>query len=82
MQFVSNGTGPAQPTKPIKKIIHNGIPYFSVPDAARFLGTTATKVREMMGNGSLEWAQFKENGKLFITGNSLADKQRSMTTTK
>jgi len=79
MQFVTKGNGPAQPTKPIKKIIHNGIAYFSVPDAAKYLRTNQPKIREMMGDGSLEWAQFKENGKLFVTGTSLADKHKAMT---
>jgi hypothetical protein len=62
----------------MKKVLHNGDAYYSVADAARYLGTTATKVRGMMGDGSLEWAQFRVNGRLFITAKSLADKQRAL----
>lgn len=40
---------------------------YSVGGAARYLGTTATKVRQMMGNGPLEWVQLRTNGRLLIT---------------
>jgi len=62
--------------KPIKKVLHNGETYYSVQDAARYLYTTTDKVRGMMGDGSLKWAQFKENGKLYIDARSLVAKQR------
>ena len=61
--------------KPVKKVIHEGSAYYSVLDAARLLGTSAPKVREMMGNGNLEWTQFRVNGKLFITAKSILEKQ-------
>ena len=80
MKFATKGNGPKQPTKPINKIIHNGIPYFSVTDSAKYLGTTPQKVREMMGDGSLKWAQFKDNGKLFVTTQSVWDKKQSIET--
>ena len=62
----------------MKKILHNGSTYYSVADAARYLGTTTPKVRGMMGDGSLEWAQFRANGKLFITAKSLVEKERAL----
>lgn len=61
--------------KVLKKITHKGRAYYSVGDAAKYLGTTATKVREMMGNGSLEWAQLRTNGRLLITAESLAKRK-------
>lgn len=59
----------------LKKILYQGHAYYSVGDAARYLGTTATKVRQMMGDGSLEWAQLRTNGRLLITAESLAKKK-------
>lgn len=61
--------------KVLKKITHKGCAYYSVGDAAKYLGTTATKVRKMMGDGSLEWAQLRTNGRLLITAESLAKKK-------
>ncbi len=65
--------------KPMKKVIHEGITYYSLADAAKYLGTTTPKIKEMMGNGSLKWTQFKVNGKLFITATSLVEKKRAST---
>jgi excisionase family DNA binding protein len=65
--------------KPMKKVLHNGEVYYSVSDAAHYLGTTTTKIRQMMGDGSLEWTQFRVNGRLFISAKSLVEKQRAMT---
>lgn len=62
--------------KPIKKVLHDGESYYSVSDAARYLGTTPAKIRQMMGDGSLGWTQFRVNGNLFITGKSLAAKKQ------
>lgn len=59
----------------IKKITHNGVAYYTVGDAAVYLGTTAIKVREFMGDGSLKWAQLRVNGKLLITAQSLMEKK-------
>ena len=60
------------------RIVHEGHTYYSVSEAAKFLGTTTPKVREMMGNGILEWAQFRENGKLFVSSQSLIKKKQSL----
>jgi hypothetical protein len=80
MKYIVQGKEQMARNKPIKKVIHDNVAYFSVPDAARFLGTSAPKVREMMGNGGLEWKKFKENGKLFVTAKSLSDRKASTPT--
>jgi hypothetical protein len=54
-----------------KKVIHGGKTYYSVGATARILSTTANKVREMMGRGDLEWTQFRVNGRLLITAESI-----------
>lgn len=56
--------------KAIKKIMHEGKVYYSVPDAARYLGTTATKIRQIM-IAKLEWTQARVNGKLIVSADSL-----------
>lgn len=61
--------------KPIKKLLHNGEAYYAVSDAAKYLGTTPAKIRQMMGDGGLVWTQFRVNGRLFITAKSLSDKK-------
>ncbi len=58
-------------TPSIKKIIHKGKTYYTVGDAARYLGTTATKVRVLLGTGALESEQLRVNGKLLVTAESL-----------
>jgi hypothetical protein len=56
-----------------KKIQHNGQDWITVPAAARFLETTAAKVREVMGSGEIEWTQIKEGRKLFVSLQSVLD---------
>ena len=56
----------------IKKVIHEGKAYYSVGATARVLLTTPKKVKEMMGRGDLKWTQFRSNGRLFITAESIA----------
>ena len=50
---------------------HDGKVYFTVGGASRAIGTTTAKVRALMGRGLLEWAQFKVNGKLMVSSESL-----------
>jgi len=50
---------------------HDGKVYFTVGGASRAIGTTTAKVRALMGQGLLEWAQFKVNGKLMVSSESL-----------
>ena len=65
-------------SKILKKILHDGSAYYSVGDAAKYLGTTAVKIRQMMGDGSLQWAQLRTNGRLLITAESLAKKKAAL----
>jgi hypothetical protein len=53
------------------KINHQGKAWLSVASAARQLGTTTGKVRELMGRGELAWAQPRANGKLYISAESV-----------
>lgn len=53
------------------KVVHKGKVYYSVGATARMLSTTATKVREMMGRGDLEWAQLRASGRILITADSI-----------
>jgi hypothetical protein len=54
-----------------KKIMHEGRILYTVSGAAMVLGTSTTKIRELMGSGNLEWTPIKVNGKLFVSGDSL-----------
>jgi len=61
------------------RVIHKGKAYYSVGEAARMFGTTATKVRGMMGRGDVEWTQLRVNGRLLIPAESIvAYKRRAM----
>lgn len=41
----------------IERVWQDGQQWYPVGSAARLLGTTAPKVRELMGDGTLEWCQ-------------------------
>jgi hypothetical protein len=58
-------------------VTHDGRVYFSVGEAARELSTTATKIRQMMGRGDLDWTQLRVGGRIFVPADSiLASKRR------
>lgn len=61
--------------KTMKKIVHKGKTYYSQAEAARYLGTTTLKVREMMADSSLESEQLRVNGRILITAESLVNKK-------
>ena len=50
---------------------HNGIAYFSVGGAATFLGTNTAKIKQLMGDGTLDWCNLRVNGRIFVTAASL-----------
>jgi hypothetical protein len=54
-----------------RKIIHEGRVWYTVPGAARFLHTATARVREIMGEGQVEWIQLRTDGKLLISVESL-----------
>ena len=56
-----------------KKVIHKGKAYFSVLTTSQLLHTTSEKVRDLMSQGALDWAQLKDNGKPMVTAASIAD---------
>jgi hypothetical protein len=63
----------------MRKYVKDGKPYYSVADAAKLLGTNASKVRELMGSGQLEWNQTRLNGRLIVEAESIIryrDRQR------
>ena len=41
------------------RIVRDGKVFYSVPETARMLKTSANKVRDYMGDGSLEWIDRK-----------------------
>jgi hypothetical protein len=55
----------------MKKYVKSGKTYYSVGDAAKLLQTSAPKIRELMGNGILEWTQTRVNGRLVVEAQSI-----------
>lgn len=45
---------------------HGGKAYVSVPEAARLIGTTATKLKEIAVAEGLHFQNFRANGRLWI----------------
>jgi prophage antirepressor-like protein len=64
------------------KIDHDGRSWMMIPDVAKVLGTTSTKVREAMGRGDLEWAQKRLGGKLIISTQSLLEYEKRLKSAK
>ena len=54
-----------------RKIIHEGRVWYTVPGAARLLHATTARVREVMGQGQVEWIQLRTDGKLLVSVESL-----------
>lgn len=55
----------------MRKVIFQGQTWYSVGDAARYLGTTAQKIRVFMGDGSLNYTQVRRNGNLYVSAEDL-----------
>ena len=53
------------------KVVHKGKVYYSVGATARLLATSATRVRQMMGRGDLEWTQLRVNGRILVPAESI-----------
>jgi hypothetical protein len=53
------------------RIEHNGQVYYSVGGAAKVLHTNTAKVKQLMGDGTLEWLNLKTNGPLYISATSV-----------
>ena len=65
-----------------RKIIHEGRAWYTVPGAARLLHTTTARVREVMGQGQVEWRQLKTDGKLLVSVESLLSYEQRKTVPK
>ena len=61
------------------RVVRDGKTYYSVPEAARMLKTTANKIRDHMGSGNLVWTQFRTNGRLYISAESLVELKQKKT---
>jgi hypothetical protein len=58
------------------KIIRDGKIYYTVGAAAKLLRTNTMKVKQLMGDGSLEWSNLRVNGPLYISEASVLAYQR------
>jgi hypothetical protein len=50
----------------VKKITLDGTAFYSIADTAKMLGTNATTVRALIGQGKLEARQKRFNSKRFV----------------
>lgn len=55
------------------QMMHEGKLYYSMPAAARVLGTTTTKLKEIIGPEGIEYRNFRVNGALWVSAQDLAD---------
>ncbi len=53
------------------QIVHDGKIYYSVPATAKLLGTTTPKVRQLMEPEKLDWQNFRVNGGIYISAESI-----------
>ena len=55
----------------MKKVSQDGTLWCPVPDAARYLRTTAPKIRALMGEGRLTCTQIRKNGQIYVSVSDL-----------
>jgi len=60
----------------IERVFQEGTYWYPVPSAARLLGTNATKIRQLMGNGTLEWSM-KSRGSLMLVSATSVEAYRA-----
>ncbi len=53
------------------QVVHEGKIYYSVPLTAKLLGTTTTKVRQLIEPEKLDWQNFRVNGGIYISAESI-----------
>jgi hypothetical protein len=58
------------------QMMHEGKLYYSMSAAARLLGTTTTKLKVIMIPEGFEWANFRVNGPIWISAESIASYTR------
>jgi hypothetical protein len=54
------------------QMLHDGKLYYSMPAAARLLGTTTTKLKQIIGPEGIEYCNFRVNGPLWVSAQDLA----------
>ena len=64
-----------------RKTTHKGKVYYDVVSTAGLLRTTAARVRQLMGEGELEWTQLRLGGKLVVRAESIAGYKRRQSAT-
>lgn len=52
-------------------MVHDGEKYYSMPAAARLLGTNVTKLRQIIIEENIEWENFRTNGRIWLSAKSL-----------
>jgi hypothetical protein len=58
------------------KITRDGKTYYTVGAAAKLLRTNTMKIKQLMGDGSLDWSNLRTNGPLYISEASVLAYQR------
>jgi hypothetical protein len=56
-----------------KQIVHEGKLYYSLAEAARLLGTTTGKLKEIIGPEGIEYRNFRVNGRMWVSALDLAN---------
>lgn len=60
-----------------KAVTFEGKLWYSVSHAAQHLHTTTTKVRSLMGDGTLRYTQTRANGDLYVLSDDLVKLRRA-----
>lgn len=55
------------------QMVFEGELYYSMPAAARLLGTTTTKLKQIIGPEAIEYRNFRVNGALWVNAKDLAN---------
>lgn len=55
------------------QMLHEGKLYYSMPAAARLLGTTTTKLKQIIGPEAIEYCNFRINGPLWVNAQDIAN---------
>ncbi len=49
----------------------DGVKYYSMSTAAKLLGTTTTKLKQIMEAEGISWTNFQVNGRIWVEAESL-----------
>lgn len=58
------------------QVMHEGKLYYSVAAAAKLLGTTSPKLKQIMVPEGFEWTNFRVNGPIWISAESIVSYMR------